>query len=163
MARKKDATYDRLIEVGLQDPFIRGIVGVVVIATAAGIAISILGSGAKAVLAIALSLAFGVVLVVLRALMKYVDRAFVRIVCFASSAVIKSVFLVFAVLLVPAAVICWPQPYAQLLSLPNCASALTLKPFTPIEYTGKGITYNPDNKKYHVLIFYRLGPCPVHC
>jgi hypothetical protein len=67
-----------------------------------------------------------------------------------------SVFLVFAVLLVPAAVICWPQPYAQLLSLPNCASALTPKPFTPIEYTGKGITYNPDNKKYHVLIFYRL-------
>jgi hypothetical protein len=93
------------------------------IATAAGIAISILGSGTKAVLAIALSLAFGVVLVVLRGLMKYVDSAFVRIVCFASSAVIMSVFLVFAVLLVPAAVICWPQPYAQVCR--RCLSRLS--------------------------------------
>jgi hypothetical protein len=49
-------------------------------------------SGTKAVLAIALSLAFGVVLVVLRGLMRYVDSAFVRIVCFASFAVIMSVF-----------------------------------------------------------------------
>jgi hypothetical protein len=155
MAEEKDGTYDRLIKVGLQDPFIRGIAGMVVIAAAASYAISALGSGTKAVITLALCLAFGVVLVVLRTLMNYADSAFVKIVCFASSAVIMSVFLVFAVLLVPAAVICWPQPYAQLLSLPNCESAPIQKPFSPIEYTGKGITYNPDNKKYHVLVFYR--------
>jgi len=89
MAEKKDATYDRLIKVGLQDPFIRGIAGVVVIATAASIAISTLGSGTKAIITIALSLLFGVVLVVLRALMKYADSTFVRIICFGSSAVIR--------------------------------------------------------------------------
>lgn len=160
MPKKKDATYDRLIKVGLQDPFIRGIAGVVVIATAASIAISALGSGTKAIITIALSLLFGVVLVVLRALMKYVDSPFVKIVCFASSAVIVTVFLVFTVLLVPAAVICWPQPYAQLLSLPNCALAAienvtSEKPFTPVAYTGTGITHNPDNNKYLVLVFYR--------
>jgi hypothetical protein len=159
MAKKRDATYDRLIKVGLQDPFIRGIAGVVVIATAASIAISTLGTGAKAIITIALSLLFGVVLVVLRALMKYVDSSFVRIVCFASSAVIMTVFLVFTVLLVPAAIISWPQPYAQLLSLPNCAlaqiEAAIEKPFTPVVYTGTGITHNADNNKYLVLVFYR--------
>src|SRR5204863_3176070 len=149
MAKKKDATYDRLIKVGLQDPFIRGIAGVVVIATAASIAISTLGSGTKAIITIALSLLFGVVLVILRALMKYADSTFVRMVCFASSAVIVTVFLVFTVLLVPAAVICWPQPYAQLLNLPNCLASIEQatieKPFTPVEYTGTGITHNADN------------------
>ena len=157
MAKKKDATYDRLIKVGLQDPFIRGIAGVVVIATAASIAISTLGSGTKAVITIALSLLFGVVLVILRALMKYADSTFVRMVCFASSAVIVTVFLVFTVLLVPAAVICWPQPYAQLLNLPNCLASLEQatieKPFTPVEYAGTGITHNADNDRYLVLIF----------
>jgi len=156
MPKKKDTTYDRLIKVGLQDPFIRGIAGVVVIATVASIAISTLGSGTKAIITIALSLLFGVVLVVLRALMKYADSTFVRLVCFASSAVIVSVFLVFTVLLVPAAVICWPQPYAQLLNLPNCLAAIELeKPFTPVEYTGTGITHNADNDRYLVLVFYR--------
>jgi hypothetical protein len=161
MAEKKDATYDRLIKVGLQDPFIRGIAGVVVIATAASIAISTLGSGTKAIITIALSLLFGVVLVVLRALMKYADSTFVRIICFGSSAVIMTVFLVFTVLLVPAAVVCWPQPYAHLLSLPNCELAAienvtSEKPFTPVAYTGTGITHNPDNNKYLVLVFYRV-------
>jgi hypothetical protein len=135
VAKKRDATYDRLIKVGLQDPFIRGIAGVVVIATAASIAISALGSGAKAIIT-------------------------------PSAAVIMTVFLVFTVLLVPAAVICWPQPYAQLLSLPNCLAqiekaaaqiekAMIEKPFTPVAYTGTGITHNPDNDKYLVLVFYR--------
>jgi len=161
MAKKNDAIYDRLIKVGLQDPFMRGIAGVVLIATAASLAISALGSGTKAVISIVLALLFGVVLVVLRALMKYADSTFVRVVCFASSAVIMTVFLVFTVLLVPAAVICWPQPYAQLLNLPNCSlaaieGATIDKPFTPVEYTGTGITHNPDNSKYVVLVFYRL-------
>ena len=57
MAKKRDATYDRLIKVGLQDPFIRGIAGVVVIATAASIAISALGSGTKAIITIAIGAA----------------------------------------------------------------------------------------------------------
>jgi hypothetical protein len=98
--------------------------------------------------------------------MKYVDSTFVKVVCFASAAVIMTVFLVFTVLLVPAAVICWPQPYAQLLSLPNCLAqiekaaaqiekATIEKPFTPVAYTGTGITHNPDNDKYLVLVFYR--------
>jgi hypothetical protein len=47
MAKKNDAIYDRLIKVGLQDPFMRGIAGVVLIATAASLAISALGSGTK--------------------------------------------------------------------------------------------------------------------
>jgi len=105
-------------------PVVAAIAGVVVIATAASIAISALGSGAKAIITIALSLLFGVALVILRALMKYVDSTFVKVVCFASAAVIMTVFLVFTVLLVPAAVICWPQPYAQLLSLPNCLAQI---------------------------------------
>src|ERR1700730_5988234 len=112
---EKNIEIKRLIDVGLKDPFIRGIAGVVAIAAVASFTISALGSGPKAVIALALSLAFGVVLVVLRTLMKYVDSSFVRIVCFVSSAVIMGVFLTFAVLLVPAAVICWPQPFAQLI------------------------------------------------
>ena len=154
--KKEDGTYKRLIDVGLRDPFIRGIAGMVVIAAAASYAISALGSGPKAVITLALSLAFGVVLVILRTLMKYVDSAFVRIVCFVFSGVISFVFLAFVVLLIPAAVICWPQPYAQLLGLPNCLSiSIVQKPFTPIPFTGAGITFNPDNGKYLVWVFYR--------
>jgi hypothetical protein len=148
--KKEDGTYKRLIDVGLRDPFIRGIAGMVVIAAAASYAISALGSGPKAVITLALSLAFGVVLVILRTLMKYVDSAFVF------SGVISFVFLAFVVLLIPAAVICWPQPYAQLLGLPNCLSiSIVQKPFTPIPFTGAGITFNPDNGKYLVWVFYR--------
>jgi hypothetical protein len=130
-SKQDDQIYKRLIDVALKDPFIRGIGGVVVIAVVASFATSALGSGPKAVIALALSLAFGVVLVVLRVLMKNVDSSFVRIVCLASSAVIMSVFLVFAVLLVPAAVICWPQPYAQLIGLPNCGLSVTPPPPAP--------------------------------
>jgi hypothetical protein len=159
MAKKKDATYERLIKVGLQDPFIRGIAGgVAAIAAAAGIAMSVLSSGTKAIIAIALSLLFGVVLVVLRALMQYADSTFVKVVCFASSAVIMMVFLLFTVLLLPAAVVCWPPAYAQLLNLPNCPSGVVEKadtPCTPVAYTGTGIAHNPDNDKYLVLVFYR--------
>jgi hypothetical protein len=157
MVKNKDSdpTYNRLIDVGLKDPFIRGIAGVVVIAVAASFVISALGSGPKAIIALALSLAFGVVLVVLRALMKYVDSSFVRIVCFASSAVIMGVFLTFAVLLVPVAVICWPQPFAQLIGLPNCRAVIPVieEGFDPIPLPA--ITFNPENQRYLVLVFYR--------
>lgn len=156
--KQEDGVYNRLIDVGLKDPFIRGIAGVVVIAVAASFAISTLGSGPKAVIALALSLAFGVVLVVLRTLMKHVDSSFVRIVCFASSAIIMTVFLAFAVLLVPAAVICWPQPYAQLIGLPNCGSVNVNgeeERFEPIPFTGTAVTFNSDNQRYLVFVFYR--------
>src|SRR5262249_54224779 len=64
---------------------------------------------------------------------------------------------VFALLLIPAAVICWPQPYAELISLPNCAAPLAeAKPFTPVPYTGAGVSFNPDNAKYVVRVFYRM-------
>lgn len=130
MARKTkdDAIPNRLIDVGLRDPFIRGIAGLVVVAAAASYAISALGSGTKAVITLALSLAFGVVLVVLRTLIKNVDSPFVRTICFAASGIIMFVFLAFAVLLIPAAIICWPHPYAQLLSLPSCASTTVVEP-----------------------------------
>ena len=70
MEKSEDGTYGRLIQVGLQDPFIRGICGIVVIAVAGSFAISTLGSGTKAVITLALALSFGVVLVVLRTLLK---------------------------------------------------------------------------------------------
>jgi hypothetical protein len=149
--------YERLIDIGLKDPFIRGVVGVVVVAAAASIAISTLGSGAKAVITLALCLSFGVVLIVLRALMRYADSPFVKFVCFAFSGAIMFVLLVFALLLIPAAVVCWPQPYAQLISLPNCAAQVESKPFTPVPFTGTGVSFNSENNKYVVRVFYRLG------
>jgi hypothetical protein len=148
--------YERLIDVGLKDPFIRGVVGIVVIAAAASMAISALGSGVKAVITLALCLSFGVVLIILRALMRYADSAFVKFVCFAFSGVIMFVLLVFALLLIPAAVVCWPQPYAELISLPNCAATVAEeKPFTPLAFTGNGISFKADNAKYLVRVFYR--------
>ena len=140
MAENQDALYDRLVKVGLQDPFIRAVAGMVVIAVAASFAISALGSGTKSVITLALALAFGVVLVVLRTLMKYIDSVFVKIVCLASCGVIMSVFLIFAIFLVPAAFICWPHGYAQLLDL----QSYQVPPpgdeeFKPVAYTGPAI------------------------
>ena len=156
MAENQDALYDRLVKVGLQDPFIRAVAGMVVIAVAASFAISALGSGTKSVITLALALAFGVVLVVLRTLMKYIDSVFVKIVCLVSCGVIMSVFLIFAIFLVPAAFICWPHGYAQLLDL----QSYQVPPpgdeeFKPVAYTGPAIAYNADNQKYLVMVFYR--------
>jgi hypothetical protein len=67
---RMEATHGELIRVGLLDPFIRGIVGVVVIATAGSFAISALGNGTKAIITLALSLSFGVILVILRTLIR---------------------------------------------------------------------------------------------
>lgn len=152
--RKAQATFNRLISVGLRDPFVSAIAGMVVIAVAASYAISALGSATKAIITLALSLAFGVVLVVLRTLLKYVDSTFVKIVCFGASAIIMVIFLTFAVLLIPAATICWPEPYAELLSLPNCGTTIAQKPFAPIALPS--ITFNSQNAKYVVFVFYRL-------
>jgi hypothetical protein len=162
VAKKEDATYRRLIDVGLQVPFFRVIAGgAVLLAAVASIAIPLLGSGTNVVIALALLLLFGVVSVILRSLMKYADSTFVKFVCLASSGVIMLVFLIFTVLLIPAVVGCWPPHYAQALSLPNCASAQTdlsaasAKPFTPVAFDGKGISFNADNKKYLIFVFYR--------
>src|SRR5262249_42419270 len=76
-----------------------------------------------------------------------------------SAGVIMSVFLVFAVFLIPAAFICWPPPYAKILGLMNCVSVIsdtsTSKgPFTPKPYVGSGITSNPENFKFNVMVYY---------
>ena len=144
----------------MKDPFIRGIVGLVVVAAAASFAISTLGSGTKAIITLALSLSFGVILVILRAIMNNIDNNFVRMICFASAGVIMSVFLIFAVFLIPAAFICWPSGYAQILGLTNCAIAISSPSstrFTPTPYAGPGILPSPDNGKYTVLVFYVPG------
>ncbi len=150
---RMEATYGELIRVGLQDPFIRGIVGVVVIAAAASFAISTLGNGTKAIITLALALSFGVILVILRTLMKNINSGFVRMICFFSSAIIMTVFLIFAVFLVPAAFICWPPGYAAILNLRSCGPLET--PFTPVAFPPTAIPFNPDNNKYGVLVFYR--------
>jgi len=157
---KEDGLYRRLTDVGLRDPFIRVIAGGVVIAIVASYAISKLGSGINVIFAFALSLAFGVLLVVLRTLMKHVESAFVTTICYIASGIIVFVFLAFVVLLFPAVVTCWPRPYAQLLSLSNCASApnvdnIVQKPFTPKPFRGQGIAFNPENGKYLIWVFYR--------
>ncbi len=153
VGHRTETTYGELISVGLQDPFIRGIVGVVAIATAASFAISALGNGTKAVITLALSLSFGVILVILRTLMKNIDSSFVRMICFLSSAVIMAVFLIFAVFLVPAAFICWPPGYANILDLKSCGPIE--KPFKPVAFPASVVAFNPDNNKYKTLVFYR--------
>jgi len=120
--RKNDAVYDQLIRVGLRDPFIRGIVGLVVISAAGSFALSTLGNGTKAIITLALSLSFGVILVILRAVMANIDNVFIKWICLTSAGVIMSVFLIFAVFLIPAAFICWPPTYANMLGLASCAS-----------------------------------------
>jgi len=82
---------------------------------------------------------------------------FVPALYIVSALAIMFVLLVFALLLIPAAVVCWPQPYAQLISLPNCAAQVETKPFTPVPFTGTGISFNQDNGKFVVRVFYRLA------
>ncbi len=106
------------------------------------------------------SLMFGVVLVVLRVLLTYVNSAFVKWLCLAASAVIVSAFLALTVLLVPAVTICWPQVYHDDLGLPACPSsrsgqAPAPQPFTPVPYTGLGVSMDPANNKYWIRVNYR--------
>ena len=153
--------YDQLIKVGLKDPFIRTIVGLVVIAAAASFAISLLGNGTKAAISLAMALSFGVVLVILRTIVKNVDNRFIQAICFISAGVIMFVFLVFAVFLIPAALICWPKSYAQTLGLPSCTVNLDLSdkntnkagPFKPRPYPGT-VALNPENSRFTVIVYY---------
>jgi hypothetical protein len=40
--------------------------------------------------------------------------------------------------------------------LSNCsAQPLKKRPFTPVDFTGKGVTFNAANANYQVLVFYR--------
>ncbi len=56
MSSDRDGIQNRLIEIGLDDPFIKMIAGLVAVATIASTVISLLGDGMKAVLAIGLSI-----------------------------------------------------------------------------------------------------------
>lgn len=149
-----------LIKVGLEDPFVRGIAGIVVVATAASIAISLLGDGLKAVLAIALSIVFGVILVVLRVLTRNADDPFVKMLSQIVSGAIAIVFVLLVFLVVPAVTFCWPQAYHDTLGLQACGAiasppSRTDTAFRARPYLGSGIVMNPDNAKYTLLVFYR--------
>jgi hypothetical protein len=157
-----DATdsHDRLIGIGLKDPFIRQIAGMAALASTASFAISVLGSGVKAVLILALSLSFGVILIILRTLMNNMYSSFVRQACFVSSTVIMGIFLVFAALLVPVATICWPQAYAAILGVSSCGTTSAPTPaattptiFTPVEFPN--VQYHPENAALHARVLYR--------
>src|ERR1700736_4501893 len=146
----------QLIKIGLKDPFIRAITGMVAVATAAGFVLSVLGDGTRAAIAVGLSLMFGVVLVVLRVLMNNTGGVFVKWLCLASSTIIIGVFLALIVFAVPAITVCWPESYRETLGLRACAMpAPQAKAFAPAPYAGQGITLNPANKQYLVLVFYR--------
>jgi len=149
---------DDFIKIGLSDPFIRAIVGMVAIALAASFVVSTLGGGLKAALGVGLSLMFGVVLVVLRVLLTNVNSVFVKWLCFIASAIIVFAFLALAVLLVPAVTICWPQVYHDDLGLPACSMASpqpVQRPFAPVPYDGRGISMDPANNKFWIRVNYR--------
>ena len=143
-----------MIKVGLADPFIRAIVGVVAVATAAAFAVSVIGDGTRAVIAVGLSLMFGVVLVVLRVLMKNLDSPIVRWLCLIASGVIIAVFLALIVLAVPAITVCWPEMYRETMGLKRCG-APEPRPFTPVPYAGPEIKFDIANRATQVLVFYR--------
>jgi hypothetical protein len=146
----------QLIRVGLEDPFIRTIAGMGAIATAVGFVVSILGDGTRAAIAVGLSLMFGVVLIILRVLMNNTEGAFVKYLCLASSAIIIGVFLALIIFAVQAITVCWPESYRETLGLKACpVQPSQVRAFTPVAYSGQGISFNPDNKKYLVLVFYR--------
>src|SRR3984893_2386712 len=137
----------QLIKVGLKDPFIRAITGMVAVATPAGFVLSVLGDGPRAAIAVGLSLMFGVVLVVLRVLMNNTGGAFVKWLCLASSAVIIGVFLALIVFAVPAITVCWPESYRETLGLKTCATAVPqARAFAPAPYANHKIILIPPIK-----------------
>lgn len=113
----------QFFRIGLRDPFIRGIGGLVFIATAVSIAIGTLGDGKKTIIAVALALIFGVLLVVFRVLIKNVDNTIVKWSCITSSTMLTGIFLIFAILSIPTVTFCWPPLYAQFLGITYCSSA----------------------------------------
>lgn len=113
-----------LIRIGLRDPFIQGIAGVVTIATAVSIAINTLGDGKNTIIAVALALIFGVILIVFRVLILNIDNTVVRWLCIFSSVTLTGVFLIFVILALPAVTFCWPPLYAEFLGVRGCKAQL---------------------------------------
>jgi hypothetical protein len=148
-------TYGRLVSIGLKDPFIRQIAGVAALAVIASFVILVLGTGVNAILTLSLLLSFGVVLVILRTLMNNMDTSFVRTACFIASTVIMGVFLIFGVLLIPAATICYPPNFAIMLGLNSCrvAAPAVNDKFEPVSFPM--IHFNSANGGRRVKVIYR--------
>jgi hypothetical protein len=148
-----DNAYRQLVTIGLKDPFIRQIAGAVALAFTASAVIYVAGSGINAILSVALLLSFGVIFVILRTLMNNMDTSFVRTACFVASSIIMGIFLVFGVLLIPAATICLPKNFAVLLGLNSCTTTKEEIVFRPVSFPN--IVYNPANGSRSVVVFYR--------
>ncbi len=146
-----DNTYRQLVSIGLKDPFIRQIAGAAALAFTASSVIYVAGSGINAILSVALLLSFGVIFVILRTLMNNMDTSFVRTACFVASTVIMGIFLVFGLLLIPAATVCFPKNFSTLLGLNSCSTVETV--FRPVSFPK--IDYNPANGSRRVVVFYR--------
>jgi hypothetical protein len=112
----------------------------------------VVGSGINAILTLSLLLSFGVILVILRTLMNNMDTSFVRTACFVASTVIMGVFLIFGVLLIPAATICFPKNFAIMLGLNSCKGP-EITEFKPVPFPK--IAFNPANASRRVVVFYR--------
>jgi hypothetical protein len=155
-----NSTYRQLVSIGLKDPFIRQIAGAAALAVTASFVIYVVGSGINAILTLSLLLSFGVILVILRTLMNNMDTSFVRTACFVASTVIMGVFLIFGVLLVPAATICFPKNFAIMLGLNSC-KGVEITEFKPVEITEfkpvffPKIDLNRANRSRQVVVFYR--------
>lgn len=146
-----DNTYRQLVSIGLKDPFIRQIAGAAALAFTASSVIYVAGSGINAILSVALLLSFGVIFVILRTLMNNMDTSFVRTACFVASTVIMGIFLVFGLLLIPAATVCFPKNFSTLLGLNSCSTVEAV--FRPVSFPK--IDYNAANGSRRVVVFYR--------
>lgn len=146
-----DNTYRQLVSIGLKDPFIRQIAGAAALAFTASSVIYVAGSGINAILSVALLLSFGVIFVILRTLMNNMDTSFVRTACFVASTVIMEIFLVFGLLLIPAATVCFPKNFSTLLGLNSCSTVEAV--FRPVSFPK--IDYNAANGSRRVVVFYR--------
>lgn len=161
---KSDGLYKRLIDIGLRDPFIGSIAaGAVLMAVVGAYVVKTTGSGMNAAVTLGAFLLFGVLLIVVRSLFNDQGSPVVRMIGSAFAVVVTLVFLTFVVLLVPATTACWPQDFAQLLRLSNCApttgvekvsTAVVEKEFSPVPL--QNVSYSQENAKYLVLVFYRL-------
>jgi hypothetical protein len=156
MSAISDNTYRQLVSIGLKDPFIREIAGAVAVAVIASAVIYAAGSGINAILSIALLLSFGVIFVILRTLMNNMNTSFVRTAAFVGASTIMGIFLVFGVLLIPAATICFPKNFAILLGLRSCAveeKIVDKEVFRPVAFPN--IAYNSANVSRRIVVFYR--------
>jgi hypothetical protein len=150
-----DNLYRRFVDIGLRDPFVQLVVGVVAIGAAVSFVMSEFGGGLKAIIAIASGIGAGVILLILRALVKDSESNFVRFMGYAASAAITSVFAILVLALIPAVLTCKPQAYANLLGLCS-TSGPTLTAFVPIPFSASEAP-DPASPNFRVLIFYRTA------